>query len=53
MLQDDNRATNEPVIASIADISELLMVAIADLDALGEAIAAAHVQTALDCLGGA
>lgn len=47
----DSIVPEGPVRPRGDDIREHLQVLLADLDILGERLAAIHVQTALDCLG--
>jgi hypothetical protein len=49
-----NDNAGDPVSAMSTDLDEMrarLTGILVDLDSLGESIAAAHVQAALDCLG--
>ena len=48
---DEPIAPDGPIYSRRGDVRARLQVLLADLDILGEALAAIHVQTALDCIG--
>lgn len=48
---DEPIAPDGPICSRRDDVRARLQVLLADLDILGETLAAIHVQTALDCVG--
>lgn len=50
-MNTDSIVPEGPVFQRGDDVRARLQVLLADLDILGERLAAVHVQTALDCLG--